>query len=269
MTLPSRLLRSSDWNTVSAALYLDPPVAAPFRTAASDDLLVVAVLSGHYTIESASGRTTYHPGSVGLTAPGNTSELRWEALRPDPMESVHIRLRPSLFEGATGLPDALVTDDPLVSALATALGDAVWRDADALYADTMAQALAVQLAAPPRRDPGPLGRRQVDRVVEYMRAHLSDDVSLDALAAQANVSKFHFVRLFTRATGDTPHRYLRRLRLRRGADLLAGPESVQRIALVCGYRSPGQFATAFRREFGVSPTDYRRGDRRSDKPTRS
>ncbi|WP_051570863.1 helix-turn-helix domain-containing protein [Cryptosporangium arvum] len=269
MTLPSRLLRSRDWNTVSAALYLDPPVAEPFRTAATDDLLVVTVLSGHYTIASASGRTTYHPGSVGLTAPGNTSELRWTALRPDPMESVHIRLRPALFAGATGLPDALVTNDPLVSALGTSLGDAVRRDAPTLYADTMAQALAVQLASHPRRDPGPLGRRQVDRVVGYMHAHLSDDVTLDALAAQANVSKYHFVRLFTRATGRTPHRYLRDLRLRRGAELLAGPESVQRIALACGYRSPGQFATAFRREYGVSPTDYRRGESRSESPTRS
>jgi AraC family transcriptional regulator len=283
VTLPSRLLQSSSglgWHSIRADLYLDPPNTEPFRTPASDDLLAVTVLSGHYVIESAAGRTTYRPGSVGLTAPGNVAELRWSALAPDPMESVHLRMRPSLVAQAqedlgtsTPLPDALVVDDPVVSALGAALGDAVRRGASSVYADAMAQALVVQLLTPAHRPlppVGALGRAQVDRVVDYMQEHLSDDVALDALATQANVSKFHFVRLFARATGRTPHRYLRELRLRRGAALLAGSDnSVQQIAAACGYRSPGQFATAFRREYGATPTAYRAGFSRSDKPMRS
>ena len=284
MTLPSRLLRSSDglgWRTVSAAIFHDPPHAEPFRTPARDDLLAVAVLSGHYLIESASGRTTYHPGSVGVTAPGNVSRLRWEGLTPDRMESVHLSLGPALVDQVrdelglhTPLPDALIVDDPVVSALGTSFGNAVRREAPSVYADTMAQALVVHLLSPrhtPPPDPvGALGRAQLDRVVDHMRAHLRHDVTLDALAAQANVSKFHFVRLFTRATGRTPHRYLRELRLRRGAELLvSSADPVQRIALACGYRSAGQFAAAFRREHGVTPTAYRAGVNRSGKPIRS
>ena len=74
----------------------------------------------------------------------------------------------------------------------------------------------------------------------------------------ANVSKFHFIRIFARTTGLTPYRYLRRMRLQTGADLLRTTSySVAQIATRCGYLSPGQFATAFRTEYGVRPSDLR------------
>jgi AraC family transcriptional regulator len=92
-----------------------------------------------------------------------------------------------------------------------------------------------------------------------MRAHLGDDVTVDDLAAVARVSKFHFIRAFALAAGTTPYRYLRRMRLETAAGLLRRTRhSVARIALDCGYRSTGQFARAFRAEYGVPPTLFRR-----------
>lgn len=83
-------------------------------------------------------------------------------------------------------------------------------------------------------------------------------MTLDDLAAQVNLSKFHLLRMFTKSTGSTPHRYLVGLRLGRAANLLRhSTMPVVRIAAECGYRSPGQFSAAFRRVHGMSPRDYR------------
>ncbi|MFG1605391.1 helix-turn-helix domain-containing protein [Actinoplanes sp. NPDC049265] len=91
-----------------------------------------------------------------------------------------------------------------------------------------------------------------------MRERLADDITVEELAALVDVSRFHFIRVFARSTGHTPYQYLRRIRMRTGAELLrTTAHPVARIAGICGYRSAGQFAAAFRKEFGVSPTRFR------------
>ena len=83
-------------------------------------------------------------------------------------------------------------------------------------------------------------------------------MTLDDLAAQVNLSKFHLLRMFAKSTGRTPHRYLVGLRPGRAANLLRhSTMPVVRIAAECGYRSPGQFSAVFRRVHGMSPRDYR------------
>ncbi|UQU63895.1 AraC family transcriptional regulator [Couchioplanes caeruleus] len=267
--LPSRLAAASDslgWCYVRAARYADPTETEPFLTR-SDKLLVVLVTSGRYRIESRRGASwraaSYRPGSVGITAPGNASVLRWRAASSEPMESLHLHLDPAAAAG-TAFPDALTLHDAYVVVSARVLSEALSVQAPALYADSVAQGLTVHLAhrfGKPVRQPTPAGalsEREVGRVVEYMRAHLGDDVSLEALAGVARVSKFHFLRAFAAATGVTPYRYLRRLRLQVAAGMLRRTgDPVARIALLCGYRSSGQFARAFRAEYGVPPRLFR------------
>jgi AraC family transcriptional regulator len=50
--------------------------------------------------------------------------------------------------------------------------------------------------------------RRIVRVLEYMEAHLGEHLSLDVLAAEAAVSKFHFASLFSKSVGATPHRHV-------------------------------------------------------------
>jgi AraC family transcriptional regulator len=110
-----------------------------------------------------------------------------------------------------------------------------------------------------RFEPATLGRPALNAVVDYMHLHLQDDIDLAELAKLANMSKFHFLRLFAQATGATPHRYLVRLRLQRAATMLRDTrQTILQVAEACGYRSPGHFAGAFRRQYGVSPTEFRR-----------
>jgi AraC family transcriptional regulator len=283
--LPSRRLTCSDrlgWGTVLARAYDDPAQADEFATAPTPDLLIVVNLSGSLVMESAHAGewkiARYAPGSVGVTAPYAESTLRWRGEANQAHTSLHLHVSAPLLRDtaeALGrphllrqLPDTLQLEDPVALMAIRALWAALLREADALEADSIAQSLALHmvwgrmLRGPPAMPPavkGALSLQALKRVIDYMNAHLGESVALDDLAAEALISKYHFLRLFTHATGLTPYRYLVRLRMERAAHLLRrNSEPVQAVALACGYASPGQFATAFRRHYGVTPSRYRR-----------
>jgi len=110
---------------------------------------------------------------------------------------------------------------------------------------------------------GGLAPWQVRRVSDYLEAHLADDVSLADLGALLGLSTFHVCRAFKRSTGLPPHRWRHQRRMERGRELLESTNlPILEIAAAVGYADPGPFAAAFRKAFGLSPTDYRR-ERRS------
>ena len=87
----------------------------------------------------------------------------------------------------------------------------------------------------------------------------NSEISLDVLAARAGWSPFHFHREFRKIVGETPKQYMLRLRLERAAARLAtGTDPVVSIAADAGFASHEVFTRAFRRQFGVSPSAYRR-----------
>jgi AraC family transcriptional regulator len=92
-----------------------------------------------------------------------------------------------------------------------------------------------------------------------MEADLDSDLTLSLLAAESGYSRTHFYRMFRAAMGQTPHRYLLELRLKRAESLLAGRSmSLIDIAFACGFSSQAYFSTAFRSRYGLSPSAYRR-----------
>jgi AraC family transcriptional regulator len=94
----------------------------------------------------------------------------------------------------------------------------------------------------------------------HIQAHLDQDLSLDLLADEVQLSKYHFHQLFHRVAGETPKSYVDRLRLERAAlQLRIRRATVLEIALECGYRNHETFSRAFRTQFGMSPRDYRQG----------
>jgi transcriptional regulator GlxA family with amidase domain len=97
------------------------------------------------------------------------------------------------------------------------------------------------------------------RVRDHLEAHPEAPVDLTAMASAACFSKFHFLRLFRQAYGETPGRYLSRLRLERARTLLETTDrSVTEICLDVGYESLASFSNAFRSYTGASPQRYRR-----------
>lgn len=102
-------------------------------------------------------------------------------------------------------------------------------------------------------------RRRLERAVALIHGDLAGELALERLAATACLAPFHFHRLFTAFYGETPHRYVTRLRLERAAGLLAGSDrSTVEVAIDCGFESVGSFTTLFRRRVGVPPAAFRK-----------
>lgn len=103
--------------------------------------------------------------------------------------------------------------------------------------------------------------KRVNRVIDHVRAHLAEDLSLDRLAHVAAFSPFHFHRMFRAITNETLFAFIQRLRLERAAiALIHHPdESVLAVALDHGFSSAATFARAFRGHFGMSATTWRTG----------
>lgn len=107
------------------------------------------------------------------------------------------------------------------------------------------------------------------RVLEHVDEHLEDELSVERLAKVAAFSKFHFHRQFSQLFGLGVLPYVRLRRLKRAAYQLAfrGPDgggrplSVLSIALGAGYDGPEAFARAFKKCFGVSPSEFRKQPR--------
>ena len=104
----------------------------------------------------------------------------------------------------------------------------------------------------------------------HIQTHLDQDLSLDLLADEVQLSKYHFHQLFRRVTGETPKCYVDRLRLERAAlQLRIRQATVLEIALECGYRNPETFSRAFRAQFAMSPREYRQRWSRRENDKRS
>jgi AraC-like DNA-binding protein len=110
-------------------------------------------------------------------------------------------------------------------------------------------------------------RRRAVEAALWLDANATDDaVDLQGAAREAGLSAFHFLRLFSRVVGVTPHQYLVRARLRRAARLLAdGDLPITEIAYEVGFGDLSNFVRTFHRAAGVSPRRFRqaaRGDRK-------
>jgi AraC family transcriptional regulator len=103
--------------------------------------------------------------------------------------------------------------------------------------------------------------KRVNRVIDHVRAHLPDNLTLGDLAGVAAFSPFHFHRVFKSITNETLSEFIQRTRLEKAARTLAGnpDEPVIGIALDNGFASAATFARAFRAQFGMTATQWRDG----------
>jgi AraC-like DNA-binding protein len=87
----------------------------------------------------------------------------------------------------------------------------------------------------------------------------AEPLTLDAMASEANLSKFHFARAFARAYGETPRNYLTRRRIERAKELLRGANlTTTEVCYLVGFESLGSFTTRFGELVGMTPGQYRR-----------
>lgn len=116
-----------------------------------------------------------------------------------------------------------------------------------------------QRAAPRPARPTLRDRRRAIEAALFIDTHASEPLRLEQIATLAGVSQFHFLRLFARVTGFTPHQYLVRARLRRAAELLAEPDRrISDIAFEAGFGDLSNFVRTFHRAAGMSPGRFQR-----------
>jgi AraC-like DNA-binding protein len=101
--------------------------------------------------------------------------------------------------------------------------------------------------------------RSLSQAREFMRHEYGRPVSLPDVAAKANLSPYHFLRVHKRAYGETPHEFLTRLRIEKAKSLLArGSHNVTEACFEVGFSSLGSFSNLFAYRVGLSPSEYRR-----------
>jgi AraC-like DNA-binding protein len=100
------------------------------------------------------------------------------------------------------------------------------------------------------------------RAALWLDEHAHEPVTLEDAAGEAGLSPFHFLRLFARVLGVTPHQYVVRSRLKRASRLLADEDRpITDIAMDVGFADLSNFVRTFHRAAGVSPRAFRRAAR--------
>jgi AraC family transcriptional regulator len=133
-----------------------------------------------------------------------------------------------------------------------------------LYADTLTTAIATHFVNHYSLDDPlaslnlrPIERQHLGHVIDYIEAHLTDDLSLNELALTAGLSKFHFSRLFKSAIGLTPHKYLLKRRIERAASTLQrGEAGIAQVAYQFGFTDQSHFTRIFKQVKGTTPKQY-------------
>ncbi|MFD3447613.1 effector binding domain-containing protein [Microbacteriaceae bacterium 4G12] len=99
----------------------------------------------------------------------------------------------------------------------------------------------------------------IQKSINYIENHLLEDITIESIAQQANVSAFHFQRTFTILTDISVGAYVRRRRLTLAAQELSKNDcKIIDLAHKYGYDTPEAFAKAFRRQHGVAPSEARK-----------
>lgn len=216
----------------------------------------------------ARGHMTIYPA-------GCSAALRWKAegsirttslyVAPQRLEDVGLQmgLAPSHVE----LPDRFNVAEPELQSLAQKLRRiaAAGTDDDPLYLQTALQSIVVRLlreygttSPPEREEKAGLSRARLRRVERYVRSHLDADLSLDDLAQEVGLSKYHFARRFKERIGQSPYQFVIYERVRRARSLLRKTtRSLARIAFDVGFSSQSHFTRTFKRYVGVTPGTYR------------
>ncbi|MBQ4224634.1 MAG: helix-turn-helix domain-containing protein, partial [Prevotella sp.] len=100
----------------------------------------------------------------------------------------------------------------------------------------------------------------LDRIMATVNKHLNDsDLSVDMIASEVGVSRVHLHRKMKELTGQTPHNFIRSLRIKQAAHLLSTQNmNITEVVYACGFSNPTSFSTIFKSVYGMTPREYMR-----------
>ena len=100
----------------------------------------------------------------------------------------------------------------------------------------------------------------LDKIMECVRKNLTNsDLNIDMISDEVGISRVHLHRKMKELTGQTPHDFIRSIRLKKAAQLLTERGmNVTEVMYACGFANSASFSTIFRKYYGMSPRDYMR-----------
>jgi AraC family transcriptional regulator len=216
-------------------------------------------------------KLAYFNGCTTLIPMHHSSCGRWQ----QPSEAIMLNLKSDLLTDRAAellgvdqvelLPRVLL-DDPLILQIALALKADLEsrRPGGRLYAETLTNTLAAHLVRNYSSHQhqsihrlGGLSPTQLKSVIDYIHTYLDQDLSLEELAAIAQLSPYHFCRSFKQSTGFTPYQYLIRHRVEQAKRLLKdGKMGILEVAMACGFSHQSHLNRHFKRLTGMTPKNF-------------
>lgn len=267
MALTSTLLASgTDWQ-VSEVLCTAGPRDRSYVEQHSR-VSIALVTAGSFRYRTSQGAAFMAPGSLLLGNAGACFECGHEHGHGDRCLAFHFS--PRLFESiVAAVPGARRMEFnaprlppvpavlPVLAAAQAARGGGNEEYRELAY--RLAGAVCAALGEPPgsRRSPSARDEKRVAAALRRIEAQ-PGRLSVDALASEAAVSVFHFLRIFEQVVGVTPGQYMLRRRLHRAAMRLRGSgEGIASVALESGFEDLSTFNRQFRRATGMTPGAFR------------
>jgi len=203
----------------------------------------------------------FNPDDVHDGHSGVEDKLQYRMLYIHPRE-LEPMLETAGMKNATGfrMPDNLIVDAPMRQALLNLSSLINQPDSDRLQLDCELYQLAARIAQHcGDYEPNDVSRR-ADRLIlqarDYIQDHLLDELSLEQISEQANLSKYHFLRLFRQQFGITPHQYLMNCRINAARKSLEQGRSLDDVVYDYGFSDLSHFNRRFKPIYGTTPKRY-------------
>jgi AraC family transcriptional regulator len=284
ITSPILSSREAEWEGIMVRIYREPAQVESIIVPTVPDIHLVLITHGAMHIESRDGNGPWdafhvHENELFLTpGDGDPYELRWRSFSSEPIQSLHIHLSADLFARTAeqianrdparlDLKELSGFRDPMLAQVGLELQRELEQPTPAgqLYAETAAHMLAAHLLkhylttdVHVKHYAQRLTHRQMQRITDYILAHLNEKLSLETLAQQVGFSAYHFTYLFRQTTGETPHQFVLNKRLEQARQLLKETDlPLSQVALEVGFQNQSHFTQAFKSHLGVTPRHYR------------
>jgi AraC family transcriptional regulator len=225
--------------------------------------------TGERWLDGKLHREMRHQGDIAIIPAGTVHRCNWNTS----VEFTILAIEPALLQQVGRdfinpdrielLPQCMDGSDPLIQGIFSTLRSELefGKIGGDLLIDGLKTTLAIHLlrnycATQPKLSSfsGGLSRSTLQQIIEYIHEHLHQDLKLVELSAIAQLSPYHFLRLFKQQMGITPHQYILQYRIRKARQLLLqGDLSLADIAIRTGFCDQSHLTRCFKRTVGMTP----------------
>ena len=240
-----------------------------FGPAVRDNYLIHFVVSGKGMFETVRGRYSLSRGDIFTVRPGDI--IYYEADAKEPWEYIWLS-----FDADMRLPSLITSRDHtfapyLEDIFKSAFYHTDSTEGDAGYEEHLTSLLWEMVARMRREEASPSAECAEDyirRAISIMSSELSEGINSESVAKRLHLNRSYFTTLFTEVTGMPPGEHLRLIRMERAASLLLSDDlSLSVIAVSVGYSDAFVFSRAFKKHFGISPSEYKNRFKRDKQKT--